>query len=116
MGCVAVSILGLLPACASTVLEANVSSGWKPAQGIDVALECPMSDGETKRRLLGKTDENGHYELAETTGRVLHETCDLVVGERRFAMKTICVEPGDVHCKRAVVETDLTLSDGRAKQ
>lgn len=101
--------------CANTVLEANVSSGWKPAPGVDVAIECPV-DGEAKRRVLGKTDENGHYELAETTGRVLHEKCDIVVGERRFAIKTICVEPGDVHCKRAVIETDLTRSDGRAKQ
>ncbi|MBS2015234.1 MAG: hypothetical protein JST00_20260 [Deltaproteobacteria bacterium] len=115
-GCVAVSFLALLPACANTVLEANVSSGWRPAAGVDVAIECPMSDGDTKRRVLGKTDENGHYELAETTGRVLHEKCDLLVGERRFAMTTICVEPGEPHCKRAVIETDLTVSDARAKR
>lgn len=103
-------------ACSATVLEANVSSGWKPAQGVDVSIECPSGDGETKRRVLGKTDENGHYELSETTGRVLHEKCDILVGERRFAMSTICVEPGDVHCKRAVIETDLTTSDARTKK
>lgn len=93
-----------------------MSNGWKPAQGIEVAIECPMGDGESKRRVLGKTDENGHFELAETTGRVLHETCSVLVGERRFAMAIVCVEPGDTHCRRAVIETDLTTSDGRAKK
>ncbi len=114
-----IGLVLLLGGCANTVLEATVSSGWKPAQGVDVSIECPITSGsdvERKRRVLGKTDENGHYELAETTGRVLHETCDILVGERRFAMSTICVEPGETHCKRAVIETDLTTSDARTKK
>lgn len=112
-----VAVLGVsVSACSSTVLETTVSNGWKPAQGTEVSIECPTTDGETKRRALGTTDENGHFELADNTGRGLYEKCSVLVGERRFAVPTVCVEPNGTHCKRAVIETDLTTSDGRAKK
>lgn len=107
--------LGLVAGCSSTVVVATVRSGAQPAAGVVVAMECPQAIKAGGPSELGRTDEAGHLELREPAGgRWIHDGCELLVGSRRFPVKSVCQQYEGNHCIRAVIDTDLATADGRA--
>ena len=99
----------LLTGCTGTLIDATVTNGWKPAGGVEVAMDCPQVIKSGGPSVFGKTDENGRLVYRESAGgRWIHDGCDLGIGTRRISVKSVCAEYSANHCVRAVVTTDLT--------
>jgi hypothetical protein len=101
-------LAALLGGCSSTLIDATVTNGWKPAPGVEVAMDCPQVIKSGGPSVFGRTDANGRLEFREPGGgRWIHDGCDLVIGERRIPVKSVCAEYSANHCVHAVVATDL---------
>jgi hypothetical protein len=99
----------LLVGCSSTLIDATVTKGWRPAVGVDVAMDCPQVIKSAGPSVFGRTDEDGRLAFREPAGgRWLHDGCDIVIGTRRIPVKEVCAEYSADHCMRVVVTTDLT--------
>jgi hypothetical protein len=112
----AAPLAALLAACSSTLIDATVTNGARPAPGVEVSMDCPQVIKAGGPSLFGRTDANGRLEFREPAGgRWIHDGCELVIGTRRIPVKEVCAEYSANHCVRAVVTTDLaTEPDGGA--
>ena len=105
----------LLTGCTGTLIDATVTNGWKPAVGVEVAMDCPQIIKSGGPSVFGKTDDNGRLVFRESSGgRWIHDGCDLVIGTRRIPVKSVCEEYSANHCVRAVFTTDLTSDPAAA--
>ena len=102
------ALLVPLTACSSTLIDATVTTASRPTEGVEISMDCPQVIKSNGRSLFGKTDANGRFEFREGAGgRWIHDGCDIVVGERRFPVKSVCVAYSANHCVHAVVTADL---------
>jgi hypothetical protein len=76
-----------------------------------VSLDCPTAKG---RSLIGRTDGNGRLSVHDD-GHVLSEVCDIFVGDKKFPLKTVCVESKSGQCVHVVVSAEVAPPAGVVK-
>ncbi|HVH47210.1 MAG TPA: hypothetical protein VM925_32955 [Labilithrix sp.] len=91
--------------CSSTRIDVTVRDARGPVEGVEVSIDCPQLLKPRGRSLFGKTDAGGRLEFREpATGRSVHDGCALIVGGKRFPMKSVSKAYSAHHCVHAVIE------------